>query len=231
MINNVWHKAKLRGVTFRAIGQEPGWLLEITHGESILLESNYGETRIRMPYVEPLVFQQERRTQYPVDAHDTVIEIHGETCHDTMSGEEFENSVLVKQAGGEMRGCGRALLDVTEKDLQHHRWVLESINNAAFLAQSAEDSIPDLDFGEQMHVSGNTGCNQYSGKAVLRNGFFLIESMLSTQRLCGTTQNELELKLQTMLNHESVITLDPYKRLTLQSAGTLLVFRLRDWVQ
>jgi heat shock protein HslJ len=127
--------------------------------------------------------------------------------------------------------CGRALLDVTEKDLQHHRWVLESINGDAFLAESAEDSIPDLDFGEQMHVSGNTGCNQYSGKAVLRNGSFLIESMLSTQRLCGATQNELELKLQTVLNHEAVISLDPYKKLTLQSAGTLIVFRLRDWVQ
>ncbi len=30
-INDVWHQAKLRGVSFRAIGQEPAWLLEVTN--------------------------------------------------------------------------------------------------------------------------------------------------------------------------------------------------------
>jgi len=25
-VRNVWHAAKLRGVAFRAIGQEPGWV-------------------------------------------------------------------------------------------------------------------------------------------------------------------------------------------------------------
>lgn len=34
---DVWHAAKLRGVSFRAIGQEPGWLLEISNGEKIYL--------------------------------------------------------------------------------------------------------------------------------------------------------------------------------------------------
>jgi hypothetical protein len=39
---NVWHAAKLRGVAFRAIGQEPGWLLEMTTGEKILGAGNWG---------------------------------------------------------------------------------------------------------------------------------------------------------------------------------------------
>jgi len=30
-INDVWHKATLRGVSFRPIGQEPAWLLEVTN--------------------------------------------------------------------------------------------------------------------------------------------------------------------------------------------------------
>ena len=41
-IGGVWHEAKLRGVLFRAIGQEPGWLLEITDGSEILLVTGYG---------------------------------------------------------------------------------------------------------------------------------------------------------------------------------------------
>ena len=54
---DVWHAAKLRGVAFRAIGQEPGWLLEMSTGDKILLVTDYGQTRIEYAYVEPEVFQ------------------------------------------------------------------------------------------------------------------------------------------------------------------------------
>jgi len=107
--NNVWHKAKLRGVAFRAIGQEPGWLLEITNGEEILLVTEYGSTRTSMPYVEPIVYQEERRTQYVLEAYNTIVEISGERCTDVMSGEEFEVTVTIKQTDRELQGCGRAL--------------------------------------------------------------------------------------------------------------------------
>lgn len=106
---DVWHAAQLRGVAFRAIGQEPGWLLEITNGEEILLVTDYGSTRTSMPYVEPVVYQEERRTQYVVDSHDTVVEIRGEPCTDTMSGESFEVSVTLFLKDKELHGCGRAL--------------------------------------------------------------------------------------------------------------------------
>jgi uncharacterized membrane protein len=108
-IDNVWHQAKLRGVAFRAIGQEPGWLLEITNGEEILLVTDYGSTRTSMPYVEPLVHQEEWRTQFILEAYNTVVEILGERCTDTMSGEEFEVTVTIKLSDRELQGCGRAL--------------------------------------------------------------------------------------------------------------------------
>ena len=68
---------------FRAVGQEPGWLLEISNGDEILLVSDYGSTRSSMPCVEP--------------------------CTDSMSGEEFEVSVTIKQTNRKLQGCGRAL--------------------------------------------------------------------------------------------------------------------------
>jgi len=108
-IDNVWHQAKLRGVAFRAIGQEPGWLLEITNGEEILLVTDYGSNQQSMPFVEPVVYQEERRTQYVVDAYDTIIEIRGEPCTDIMSGESFEVSVTLFLEDKELHGCGRAL--------------------------------------------------------------------------------------------------------------------------
>ena len=106
---DVWHAAKLRGVAFRAVGQEPGWLLEITSGEEILLVTDYGSNRLSMPYVEPVVHQEERHTQYKLDTYNTVIEIRGEPCSDTMSGESFEVSVTLFIGNKELYGCGRAL--------------------------------------------------------------------------------------------------------------------------
>lgn len=107
--SNVWHRAKLRGVAFRAIGQEPAWLLEITNGEEILLVLDYGETRVSMPYVEPIAYEAERRTEFLLPEFDTVVEVRGESCVDIMSGEPFEATVSVTIEGRLLRGCGRAL--------------------------------------------------------------------------------------------------------------------------
>jgi heat shock protein HslJ len=119
---------------------------------------------------------------------------------------------------------------VTDVDLQHHRWVLESINGEALPSVESGGKIPELDFGEQMTVTGNTGCNQLSGKGVLRGGFFLIEAMASTQRLCSPEWNDIERKLQTVLGAGSTISLGTDKNLTLKTTGVILTFRLQDWV-
>jgi len=108
-ISSVWHKAKLRGVAFRAVGQEPGWLLEITNGNEILLVTDYGKHRTSYPYVEPIVHQEERRTEFITGDDGTIVEIRGVPCRDSMSGEEFEVSVTIKQIDRELKGCGRAL--------------------------------------------------------------------------------------------------------------------------
>ena len=108
-ITSVWHKAKLRGVAFRAIGQEPGWLLEITDGTEIMLSTDYGQSVNKYPYVEPVVYQEQRRTLYVIDDEDIEIEIRGQPCRDVMSGEEFAVSVTIFLANRELKGCGRAL--------------------------------------------------------------------------------------------------------------------------
>jgi len=108
-INNVWHKAKLRGVAFRAIGQEPGWLLEITDGTEIMLSTDYGQNVNSYAYVDPIIYQEQRRTLYVIDEENIEIEIRGEACQDVMSGEEFAVSVTIRISDKELKGCGRAL--------------------------------------------------------------------------------------------------------------------------
>lgn len=108
-ITNVWHNAKLRGVSFRAIGQEPGWLLEITTGTEILLVTDYGETRTAYPYVEPEVDPEHRRTRYVSGNRNVEILIEGKDCTDAMSGEQFSATVTITLGEKQMAGCGRAL--------------------------------------------------------------------------------------------------------------------------
>ncbi|MDH3762651.1 MAG: hypothetical protein OEU50_16840 [Gammaproteobacteria bacterium] len=106
--NNVWHKAKLRGVSFRAIGQEPGWLLEIKDGAEILVKTNYGENSMTYPWVESRVDQSARTTLFDIDA-DTGVLIEGKPCTDSMSGEAFQTTVTLKTGAQTLKGCGRAL--------------------------------------------------------------------------------------------------------------------------
>ena len=106
---DVWHAAKLRGVSFRAIGQEPGWLLEITNGKKILLITDYGQKKTTYPYVEPNVNQEQRKTVFAINKQNLEVVIQGKACTDSMSGERFAVSVFVSVDGKQLGGCGRAL--------------------------------------------------------------------------------------------------------------------------
>jgi putative lipoprotein len=105
----VWHQAKLRGVSFRAIGQEPGWLLEIADGSEILLVTDTGQTKTSYPYVEPNVFPEERRTRFFISDYAVEIIIEGKACRDSMSGEKFAVTVTVTIGEDHLSGCGRVL--------------------------------------------------------------------------------------------------------------------------
>ena len=107
----VWQAAKLRGVSYRAIGQEPAWLLEIYTGKEFILVTNYGNNKVSFPWAEPEVNQRQMSTRYRSTGSSGNIEItvtRG-TCSDSMSGEEFASKVDVTWADKILRGCGRAL--------------------------------------------------------------------------------------------------------------------------
>jgi uncharacterized membrane protein len=107
----IWEDAKLRGVDFRARGNEPGWHLEITASQEIVFVGDYGSITYGFVTPKPLVDQQARTTTYEVhDAqHHLVVLIEGRSCQDTMSGESFDATVTVALDGKEYRGCGKAL--------------------------------------------------------------------------------------------------------------------------
>jgi len=104
-----WEDARRRGVEFRAVGNEPGWNLEIQQGETLLFVGDYGMLRVVMP--DPGVQPEGRvRVYHAVNgANDLRVEILDEPCNDTMSGEPFPASVTVTLNGARFYGCGRTL--------------------------------------------------------------------------------------------------------------------------
>jgi len=119
---------------------------------------------------------------------------------------------------------------VTQGDLQHHRWILESINNSLPDTEKLNNTILDLDFGERMMVSYNTGCGQYSGQARLLDEMFSINIFKMNPIQCDTVQAQLDSLLYQVFTHGSKINITSEKKLTLETDNTKLIFKPRDWV-
>jgi uncharacterized membrane protein len=103
----VWEHAKLDGVDFRGVGNEPPWVLELREMSRIVLITEYGEKRVERPLPEAVTDQGRKMTRW--DAGDLQIEITAEICHDAMSGESFGSRVVIHWQGQVLRGCGRPL--------------------------------------------------------------------------------------------------------------------------
>lgn len=108
---SVWEHAKLSGVDFRATGNEPGWVLEVSERTSIYLNYDYGQSLIETTSSEPVDDPVTRQSTFSAvaDGRDVTIRISAAKCVDTMNGHEFESTVVVNIDERELRGCGRAL--------------------------------------------------------------------------------------------------------------------------
>ena len=140
---------------------------------------------------------------------------------------DFDGLMTLMQVYG---ACDETMI-VTQGDLQHHRWLLENVNNNVLVPEDYDYLVPELDFGERMHVAGNTGCNRFTGTGVLREDTFTIETVASTRRLCASNQNELERAIIAVLTGQSQISIGKDKSLVLKSSTTVLRFYLSDWVK
>lgn len=105
-----WYEAAARGVRFRAIGNEPGWLLEVGHGERPVLraELDYGERTVEL---QGLSQAGDGWTGETADGSAVAVEVERVDCNDGMSGARFEAAVQLRLGDARYRGCGAWLDD------------------------------------------------------------------------------------------------------------------------
>ena len=102
-----WQEAADRGVDFRAIGQEPGWFLEIDNEKQIRVVYDYAEHQLIAPVTSPATKGSTVLYDMMVDSQRVLITIDERPCNDAMSGEAFPRSVAVTIGTRTLRGCGR----------------------------------------------------------------------------------------------------------------------------
>lgn len=108
-----WEQARIDGVEFRALGNEPGWILEVDEETGIIFVTDYGQTRHRFNRPHRRDFPHEDVIQYhaPGDGGEIIVTLTSGGCLDDMSSEPFPVRALVSLAGRDYRGCGRMLRD------------------------------------------------------------------------------------------------------------------------
>ncbi len=107
----VWVESKLRGADFRAVGNEPGWTLELSLEGNTVFVSDYGKTRALFKTTEPVTDASKRTSTYRLNngQQQITVQIEGKACNDSISGEPFDTSVTVHYDDQTYKGCGKAL--------------------------------------------------------------------------------------------------------------------------
>lgn len=104
-----WNEAVLRGLAFRAVGNEPGWFVEVDGGSSPRLRAtlDYGERQLDVPNVQRTA-DGYRGT---AGGQAVTLVVRRTACADGMSGQRFEATAILRVGGRDYTGCGAFLGD------------------------------------------------------------------------------------------------------------------------
>ena len=107
---SILESARQRGVTFRATGNEPSWLMEILEDRVVFRPGIDGEQVVTpSPVVSADAATGERVYQGTDGARRLSVRISPGGCVDTMSGQRFEHAVVVQLGDRSYGGCGVTL--------------------------------------------------------------------------------------------------------------------------
>jgi putative lipoprotein len=104
-----WEEAKSRGIEFRAVGNEPGWFLEIDNERWMRLLYAYGERVATLPVPKPVTAGGTTTFASSGAGHTLTVTVTPGPCSDGMSDMTYPLSVAVVIDEVPLRGCGRWL--------------------------------------------------------------------------------------------------------------------------
>lgn len=166
--------------TFKAVGQEPGWTLEITPAR-VEYVGDYGETTISGANIG---VRTDANSASYVNGRLKVTRME-KTCSDSMSGQRYRETVSVVADGKRLQGCGGGQLP--PETLNGTNWTILSVNGKNVLA----DVEANLAFADG-RVSGTAGCNRLMGSYSQSGDTVDFSQTASTMMACPTPNMEQE---------------------------------------
>jgi heat shock protein HslJ len=187
------------GWQLRCSGNEPFWRFEASGTTGKLIrpaeqgadERTFEGAMSRVDYLRPpwLVWRGVE-TKEPIAV--LVAAVREESCQDSMSGASFDHLVVLSLAAEEpLTGCCKAVrLQDGEAESSEHatprdilydgRWLLEEMEGL----RVSEAPRLFLTFTSDGKVTGNAGCNQFSGEAKVAGNSLRLGPLISTRRAC-----------------------------------------------
>lgn len=95
------------GPGLHALGQEPGWMVDLEPGGDLRVVARYGADTIIVVAPEPTTDSTGARVYRASSAdHDVAVTVEDEPCRGAMSGKPFPMTVTLELDGEPFRGCG-----------------------------------------------------------------------------------------------------------------------------
>lgn len=158
------------GEVYHAVGTEPFWSVTIADGRISFDAPD--EPRLTVPAPPPRTTFNGHRYETP---RLTVDITHGR-CSDGMSDRIYADTVLVIVDGRDLHGCGGAILPPS--DLAGTSWAIVAINGEAVSGPRYSLQFTDN------RVSGQAGCNRFSGAYRQMDDSFTTGPIISTKMAC-----------------------------------------------
>jgi heat shock protein HslJ/membrane-bound inhibitor of C-type lysozyme len=178
-----WEEAALMGVEFRAVGQEPGWALDLAEGGRwIRYVGDYGATRVYAASPRRAREAPEATVVYAAEpeARALRVEMREAPCRDVMSGQSFTHTVTVRLDGATVEGCGRV---TPTGELTNTYWKLTELDGQPVVVGAARE--PHLRLRkDDSRADGFSGCNGFSGTYEREGDRLTFGRLLTTMMAC-----------------------------------------------
>lgn len=106
-----WENLRDAGVIYRAVGQEPGWVLDIHTSRRARLLLDYGERVIEFDLPYGRIRPSEGPYEASANGEAIAVTISNTPCEDVMSGQPFPETVEVRVGARSLNGCGATIYD------------------------------------------------------------------------------------------------------------------------
>lgn len=145
---------------YQAAGNAPTWHLTLAHNTLTFKQAGSPES------VSTVTTPHTQDTTRVYEAQDLRAEITAKPCTDTLSGQQFSETVRVTMHNQTFKGCGGD--PIGPASLYNTKWRVTALNGTPLAAgQHApntviQDMAPTLDINATGKISGSDGCNRYA---------------------------------------------------------------------